>query len=183
VTTENAYEIDQPEHDAQTVEEGYHVTTDSAAEWMLRILANNAAEKVRIIAQAQDIAAALDADSARLMYRHGAELEEYCREKLAASGNRRKSVRFLQGTCAFRYQSPAVRLKDPDAALTWCREHSPALLTVETVEKIDSEAFRQQAEAIRKETGELLPGAIYDEGGDNFSLSFPTAAKPKISKK
>ena len=85
---------------------------------MLRILANNAAEKIRITAQTQDIIGALEANSASLLYRHGAELEHFCKKKLTAEGTRRKAVRFLQGTCAFRYREPAVRLKDTDAALS-----------------------------------------------------------------
>jgi phage host-nuclease inhibitor protein Gam len=177
--TENAFEIEQADQAAPTIEEGYHVTTDRAAEWMLRILANNAAEKTRITAQALEMVAALDADSAGLMYRHGAELEEYCRQKLTAEGNRRKSVKFFQGTCSFRYQGPAVRLKDPAAAIQWAKENAPLLVACELVEKIDGDAFRAEAERIRRETGALLPGVIYDEGGDNFSLSFPTAVKPK----
>ena len=121
---------------------------------MIRILANNAAEKTRVLAQAQEIVAALEADSAGLMYKHGAELERYCREKLAALGNRRYSVRFLQGTCAFRYQGPAVRVKDAAAALTWCKENAPLLIVCELVEKIDRDTLRDQAERIRIETGQ-----------------------------
>jgi hypothetical protein len=66
--------------------------------------------------QAQDIIATLESVSTELRHQHGATLEHYCREKLAAEGNRRKCVRFLQGTCDFRYHTPAVRLKDHAAA-------------------------------------------------------------------
>ena len=117
MNTENAFETEESEQAAlpKTPRE-FHVDSDRAAEWILRILANNAAEKIRVTAQAHDILEALDADTADLMFRHGAALEHYCREKLAAEGNRRKSVRFLQGTCAFRYHAPTVRLKDHAAA-------------------------------------------------------------------
>lgn len=157
----------------------FAIDSDRAAEWLLRKLANNAAEKIRITAQAQDIIAAIEADSDGLMFRHGAALEHYCKEKLAAEGNKRKSVRFLQGTCAFRYHAPAVRLKDPAAAIVWAKENAPALVAVESVERLDADGFRSEAERIRAESGELLPGVEYSEGGDNFSLSFPTAVKPK----
>ena len=179
MNTENAFETEESEQDAPAIRSDFHVDSDRAAEWILRILANNAAEKTRITAQAQEMIAALEADSASLLYRHGAELEHYCREKLAAEGNKRKSVRFLQGTCSFRYQGPAVRLKDPVAALTWCKENAPLLVSCELVEKLDGDAFRKQAEHIRAADGELLPGVEYSEGGDSFSLSFPTAVKPK----
>ena len=182
MNTENAFETEESEQDAPAIRSDFHVDSDRAAEWVLRILANNAAEKTRITAQSQEMIAALEADSASLLYRHGAELEHYCREKIAAEGNRRKSVRFLQGTCSFRYQGPAVRLKDHAAALLWAKENAPALVSVESVERVDTEAFRQQAEQIRNTTGELLPGVEYSEGGDLFSMSFPTAVKPKKAK-
>ena len=182
MNTENAFETEESEQDAPAIRSDFHVDSDRAAEWILRILANNAAEKIWITAQAQEMIEALEADSASLLYRHGAELEHYCREKLAAEGNRRKSVRFLQGTCAFRWQGPAVRLKDPSAALTWCKEHLPALVACELVEKLDTDGFRDAAEKIRVADGELLPGVEYSEGGDSFRLSFPTEVKPKKAK-
>jgi hypothetical protein len=162
MTTENAFEIEQSDQPAPEARE-FHVDSDHAAEWMLRILANNSAEKVRITAQAQEMIEALEADSASWMYRHGAELEHYCREKLTTEGNRRKSVRFLQGTASFRYQGPAVKVKDLDAALTWAKENAPLLVATELVEKLDGDLFRAEAERIRIETGELLPGVEYCE--------------------
>ena len=116
------------------------------------------------------------------MFKYDAALEAYCREKLVAEGNRRKSVRFLQGTCSFRYHAPAVRLKDHAAALEWAKENAPALVAVESVERLDADGFRDAAERIRAEVGELLPGIEYSEGGDAFSLSFPSAVKPKKAK-
>ena len=74
------------------------------------------------------------------------------------------------------------RLKDPDAALTWAKENAPALVAVETVERLDADGFRDTAERLRAEAGELLPGVEYSEGGDAFSLSFPTEVKPKKAK-
>jgi hypothetical protein len=53
---------------------------------------------------------------------------------------------------------------------------------VETVERLDADGFRDAAERIRAEAGELLPGVEYSEGGDAFSLSFPTEVKSKKAK-
>lgn len=174
---ENAFDIEP--QDAPAARARFDIDSDARADWLLRILANNEAEKVRVTQQAQEIVSALEADSADLLFKYGAALEAYCREKLAAGGNKRKSVRFLQGTCAFRYQGPSVRLKDTAAALTWCKENAPALVAVETLERVDTEAFRQEAERLRGETGELLPGVEYSEGGDSFSLSFSSGPKAK----
>ena len=175
-------ELETITDDAPALRTQFCIESDKNAEWLLRKLANNAAEKIRVTQQAQEILEALDADTADLMFRHGAALEHYCREKLAAEGNKRKSVRFLQGTCSFRYQCPAVRLKDQAAALLWAKENAPLLVAVESVEKLDTEGFRDAAERIRAADGELLPGVEYSEGGDSFSLSFPTAVKPKKPK-
>jgi phage host-nuclease inhibitor protein Gam len=172
----------ESEQDAPAMPARFDIDSDRRADWLLRILANNEAEKIRITAQAQEITAALDADSADLMFKYGAALETYCREKLAAEGNKRKSVRFLQGTCAFRYQGAGVRIKDADAALRWAKENAPAMISTETMEKLDGDAFRKQAEEIRAADGELLPGIEYSEGGDAFSLSFPKEVKPKKPK-
>ena len=175
ITTEGA-------QDATTLPERFDIDTDSRAEWLLRKLANNDAEKIRVTQQVAEIVSALDADSADLLFKYGAALEAYCREKLAAGGNKRKSVRFLQGTCAFRHHAPAVRVKDPAAALQWAKENAPALVAVETVERLDADGFRDAAERLRAADGELLPGVEYSEGGDAFSLSFPTEVKPKKAK-
>jgi len=64
----------------------------------------------------------------------------------------------------------------------WAKENAPALVAVESVEKLDTDAFRQEADQIRTTTGELLPGVEYSEGGDLFSMSFPSAVKPKNPK-
>ncbi|MCW3053111.1 MAG: hypothetical protein JWN14_2281 [Chthonomonadales bacterium] len=178
----SAEEIQTEEAEAPALRPQFCIDTDWEAEWLLRKLANNAAEKIRVTAQAQDIIAALEADSADLMFKYGAALEHYCREKLAQEGNRRKSVRFLQGTGTFRYQGPSVRLKDAAAALSWCKENAPTLVAVETVEKLDADAFRQEAERIRAADGELLLGVEYCGGGDLFSMSFPAEVKPKRPK-
>jgi hypothetical protein len=75
-----------------------------------------------------------------------------------------------------------VRLKDAYAALAWAKENAPSLVAVETVERLDADAFRDAAEQRRAADGELLPGVEYSEGGDAFSLSFPTEVKPKKAK-
>ena len=87
------------------------------------------------------------------------------------------------------HRSPATVHRDGDllvqeagAALVWAKENAPALVAVETLERLDADAFRQEAERIRAADGELLPGVEYSEGGDTFSLSFPSAVKPKKAK-
>lgn len=163
--------------------EGFHIDSDDRANWILRKIRQNQEEKEFVLQQAAAIAAALESDTASLMHRFGAELEEYTRGKLAEGGNKRKSFRFLQGTCAFRNQGPVVKVKDTDAAIEWAKQNAPALVLVETQEKLDGDAFRRQAEQIRTQTGELLPGVEFSEGGDSFSVSFPDVTKSTKKRK
>jgi hypothetical protein len=57
------------------------------------------------------------------------------------------------------------------------------LFSCKLVEKLAPEEFCKQAELICAQSGELLPGVEYSEGGDAFSLSFPTEVKPKKAKR
>jgi hypothetical protein len=123
-----------------------------------------------------------DTDTQRLQHLYGAELQEYARQTLAATGNRRRSITLLQGTLAFRSAAPHLRVCDPDAAPLRAKKNAPALIAVESVERLDTDGFRDAAERIRADAGELLPGVEYSEGGDAFSLSFPTEVKPKKAK-
>ena len=58
----------------------------------------------------------------------------------------------------------------------------PVLVANESIERLDADAFRQEAERIRAADGELLPGVEYSEAGDTFSMYFPSAIKPKKAK-
>src|SRR5947209_5050438 len=108
--------IDMIEPEVETTEqaEAFTIDSDRAAEWLLRKLANLESEKARVQAQAAAIVKALDSDAERLNYLYGAQLEHYCRAKMEQG--RGKSVRFLQGTCAFRTVPAGVRVADAGAA-------------------------------------------------------------------
>src|SRR5215217_2455046 len=108
----------------------FHITDAESAGWLLRKLANNAAEVARVKAQAADIIRSLEADSERLNHLYGAELEAFTRAELAKKGNRGKTLRLLQGSCSFRTVPDSLRL-DPAAAL----DHATAIgCTRQTVE-------------------------------------------------
>jgi len=62
------------------------------------------------------------------------------------------------------HRSPATVHRDGDllvqeagAALVWAKENAPALVAVESVERLDTDLFRQKADRIRRETGECCP--------------------------
>ena len=106
------FEIDEPTEDT----EAFRIDSDAAAEWFLRKLANIEAEKQRVTQQAAKMLAALDADAQRLRHLYEGELQEYVRQELARTGNRRKSLHFLQGTAAFRTVPASVKIADVQAA-------------------------------------------------------------------
>jgi hypothetical protein len=76
--------------------------------------------------------------------------------KLAAQGNHRRSLTFLQGTITFRTVPPSVKVSDPAAALVYAQDNG--LLAVKTVVTLDAAAYCAAADAHMQETGELLPG-------------------------
>jgi phage host-nuclease inhibitor protein Gam len=157
--------------DVETTEpEGFHITTDEAANWLLGKLANIEAEKARVRAQAEKITKQLDADAEGLRFLYAAELETYVKAKLAATGGRRKSVHFLQASCAFRTVPARLTVSDQAAALEWARETLPA--AVATRETLDSAAYLKTAQAKAEETGELLPGVEIAPARESFSVSF-----------
>jgi phage host-nuclease inhibitor protein Gam len=156
--------------DAQEAREAFHIDSDQAAEWLLRRLANIAAEQARVQVQAAAIVAQLETDANRLRHLFEGELQEYCRQKLAAQGSRRRSCTFLQGTVSFRTVPPSVKVADPAAALIYARTAAPAL--VRSVVTLDTAGYRDQAAKHLRETGELLPGVDTTPEHETVRISF-----------
>jgi hypothetical protein len=118
--------IEQPTIEAeQTDPEQFHITTDAAANWYLRKLANLEAEQRRIQQQAAAIVKQLEGDAERLRYLYEGELAEYVQQKLTAAGSRRKSVHFLQGTAGFRTVPARLIVTDERAAIAYACECLP----------------------------------------------------------
>jgi len=95
-----------------------------------------------------------------------AQIEAYCRSRLQETGDRRKSIQFLQGKCSFRTIPGALRITDSAAALAYAQECLPAAVT--TVPTLDTAAYQQRAER----TGELLPGLEFTPEHTSFALTF-----------
>jgi phage host-nuclease inhibitor protein Gam len=167
--------IDHLDTDAQetTDRQQFHIDSDSAAEWLLRRLANIEAEKARITAQAAEMVRQLDSDAQRLRHLYEGELLDYCRRKMAEGGNRRRSCTFLQGTVAFRYVGPSVKVADPAAALVYAQDSG--LPAVKTVVTLDAAVYRAEAERHMQETGELLPGVETTPEHETHRLTFGKA--------
>lgn len=154
--------IEQPTTGAAQQTEGndgpFVIDTDAKAEWLLSRLANLKAEADRVTKQAERRLAEIASDRQRLEHLFGAQLEDYCRRKILAAGNRRRSVTFLQGTVAFRSVPASLKLADATKALQWAKAHRPELVRVETKERVSADAFKEIAASVYDADGELLPG-------------------------
>jgi phage host-nuclease inhibitor protein Gam len=155
--------------------EAFHITTDSAADWLLRRLANIEAEKARITAQAAEMVRQLDTDAQRLKHLYEGELLDYCRRKMEENGNRRRSCTFFQGSVSFRSVPPSVKVADPAAALVYAQDSG--LSAVKTVVTLDAALYRAEAERHMQETGELLPGVETTPEHETHRLSFGKSAE------
>jgi len=149
--------------------EPFMVNDEKSANWYLRKLANIDAEQKRVQTQAAQIVAQLAADADGLKRLYASQLEAYCRAALNATGNRRKSITLLQGTCAFRTVPAGFRLTDTAAAFRFAEECGGMLKTVQT---LDAEAYRIAADHDLKSGGELYPGMETTPERESFSVRF-----------
>jgi phage host-nuclease inhibitor protein Gam len=154
----------------------FHITDAKSADYILRKLANNAAEKERIKAQADAMLRLLDSDSASLMGRFGSELEAWAQEELQTKyKGKRKSLPLFHGTLAFRTVAPSLRVASEADALDTARILWPE--TIRQVETLDKAAFLEKAKEALDQTGEMLPGVERSEGREAFRIDFPKAGK------
>lgn len=153
----------------ETCEE-FHITSESAALWYLRKLANLEAECQRVKRQAERLVAALDAEAESLKRVYQGELEHWAREELAKKGNRRKTLHTLQGTLRFRHVPARLSLEENGNALRFAADHFPALVI--TRQELDRAAYLDEAKRRLEETGELLEGIERIPEREAFSVSF-----------
>jgi hypothetical protein len=156
-------DADAPEVPAR---EEFHINSEAAANWYLKKLANIEAEKARVTQQAALIVAQLESDAESLRYCFESELQNYVRRQLAATGSRRKSVHFLQGTACFRTVPAGIRISDSVAALNFCRVNLPG--AVKTTETLDAGKYRDFAE----KQAEAVPGVETTPAREAFRVTF-----------
>ena len=137
-------ELETITEEAPVVRPQFHICDEKSANWFLRRLANIDAEKKRVKANAEEITQQLDARADRLNYLYRAELEEYARQTLAASGNRRKSLTLLQGACAFRSVPAGVKIADKDAALLYAQVQGMESVLRVTID-LDASEYKRRA--------------------------------------
>ena len=141
-------------------EQGYEqIFLDSAekAEWIVRTITALDAVSERVRQNARAIIKANRWHRDWLLRRFGAELEQWCREKLG-DNPKSKTVQLLHGTVSFRRLRGRMKLVDPEAALEYLGGNGELFeKVVEVAPKIKAAAYIKAAE----ETGEALPGLEY----------------------
>ena len=150
----------------ETMEE-FRIDCEKNANWLLQKYATLDAEKSRIKAQAEKRLKELDTDRQGLDYRFGSELEHWTRGELEKSGNHRKSLTLLQGTCAFRSLPAGVKIVDAGELLRYAEANGR-----EDLLKIEMQVNTEAAKAYVEETGDLLPGMDTVPARESFSIKF-----------
>jgi hypothetical protein len=147
----------------------FRICDESSANWYLSKIANIEAEKERVRTQAAAIVKQLESDRESLEYLYQGELEAFVKSRIEENGGRRKSVHFLQGTCAFRTVPARFAVTDKEAAGLHAAVNTMDEVYVQT---FSVEAYRQYAEEWLQKTGELLPGIEQVPARESFSVRF-----------
>lgn len=162
--------IEPTEAEPREQAQGFHITDEASACWLLRRLAGIEAEKARVQAQAAVICKQLDADTENLRRLYEGELVDFARRTLAEAGRGRRTLHLLQGSVALRFVPASVRVSDPFAALDYAKQHAPSL--IRRTETVDAAGYREQAAKHLQETGELLPGCETTPPRESHKITF-----------
>ena len=146
--------------------EGFHITDESSAVWLLRKLRGLEEEQDAIKAATAQRIEELTADKNRLIGRFGAELEAWARQE--AEARRRKTITVPLAGCSVAFRANPSRLETTEEAgeiaITLGFTKAPAP---------DLTAYRKHAQAHLEATGELLPGLVMTEARESFGIRFP----------
>lgn len=159
----------------EPTDERFVLDSEEKVNWLLRKLANIEAEKQRITVQYQTMLAALVSDEKSLRFRFEDDLRAFAALKLAEGGNRRKTVHLLQGSLCFRTLPQALKVTDNISAIAFAKMTGLRCLETVTEEKFDAAIYRQRAQEVLEERGEILPGIEVLPERETFAIKFGKA--------
>lgn len=148
----------------------FSVDSQEKLEWYLRKVGNLEAEKARVKAQAASILKGLDSDLASLQEHFGPQVEAFVMQELASRGGKTKTLKTLQGNCAFRTVPSRLVISDEEAAMREAAEYCPEALVTKT--SLDRAAFIAYAEKHASEDAEFVQGVEVVPERQSFSISF-----------
>ncbi len=128
------------EHDggdgqAVAVKAPWRPTDEWGVERVLDRIAQAKARAERIKANAAVLVEEAEKEAASLEARFGADLEDFARERLAATRGKSKTVKLLNGTLSFRTVPGGIEVlpEDEDAMLRWAEAYLPSAVTLKPV--------------------------------------------------
>lgn len=148
--------------------EGFHITDEASATWLLRKLRANQEERDAIKAATAQRLRELDSDDTSLMGRFGAELENWARGE--AEKRRRKSITLPLAGCGVAFRVSPARLDLDENAL-----EIAATLGMMKPASPDLVAFRKHAQVQLEKFGEVVPGAVLRPAEEKFRVVLPKA--------
>ncbi|WP_395089274.1 hypothetical protein [Armatimonas sp.] len=148
-------ETETTETAPEATSEGFHITDESAAVWLLRKLRANQEEAGAIKSATAKRLHELESDYNGLMGRFGAELENWARGE--AETRRRKTITLPLAGCSVAFRISPARLELDESAL-----EIAATLGMMKEPAPDLVAFRKHAQEQLEQTGEGFP-ARYSE--------------------
>lgn len=159
----DSVELDPADADpAAEVDDGFHVTDERSANWVVRrvVEARRYADRVRAWAAAEIRRA--EREERFFLHRFGRELEDWCRGRIASDGGRRRSVNLPGGVVGFRRAPAGLDVVDEGKLLAWCRMHLRGAVVVR--ESVAKTAIVEHVEG----TGEVPDGLAVRAAGDRF---------------
>ena len=96
-------------------------------------------------------------DEEFFLFRFGAQLADFIRQKIAGDRGRRKSVSLPAGVVGFRTEAEKIVVDDEDAVVKWVRENHPEFIT--TVERLSRSGLNEHIQR----TGELPDAGLHIE--------------------
>lgn len=114
--------FEEAEPDAEAVPDEVPPLTDEEAKKIIRRLARYDDEKRALKANYDALVKELDGKRDWLLGLEGKRLQVWVASQLKKG---KRSTRILEGVAGFTAQGPKLKVEDPEALLTWAREHQP----------------------------------------------------------
>lgn len=159
---------------------GFHIDSEAAANTLLRRHRALAAQKVvetadarkkveAILTRSNAIINAIDSAVEVLEVRYDEELRLWSKAELA-SGDL-KTLKLIEGICAFRDVPRSVSVIDVDAAIAYAQEHRLKLVDKVVTLKLDKAGYKKLAEAQFAKSAAWFPGIEVKAKYEKFSYT------------
>jgi len=160
--------------------EGYSISSEENAEYVLGLMANLHSEIARRKAAYAERIARLNADLSALEWRFRAPLREWAAGRLSElypnPKHAKKSLPMDQATLKFVSVPAGIAVTDPAAALNHCFE-AGIISAIRIKEELSVTEYKRIALEKLREGEELLPGAEFTPSGERFDISFKDGGK------